>query len=136
MFNSKFILIITSCIVLVFLSCKKYETLPELDLGNNMNPEAGVEYVKLDSTRIYYAPNKILKSYVSIKSNLISDMGFTYIKINVYKNGYLTGYLTPTSVKTYLDNVVSGQVLKFEYTVVDSEGRESKKSMPFTVTIP
>ncbi len=136
MFNSKFILIIISCIVLIFLSCKKYETLPELDLGNNMNPEAGVEYVKLDSTRIYNAPNKILKSYVSIKANLISDMGFTYTKINVYKNGALGAYLTPTSTKTYLDNVVSGQVLKFEYTVVDSEGRESKKSIPFIVTIP
>jgi len=136
MFNCKFILIITSCFVLVFLSCKKYETLPELDLGNNMNPEAGIEYVKLDSTRIYYAPNKILKSYVSIKANLISDMGFAYKRINVYKNGLYGGYLTPTSTKTYLDNVVSGQVLKFEYTVVDTDERESKKSLPYIVTIP
>ena len=138
MFNSKFTLIFISCLFVFLFSCKKHDTLPELDaLGNNMNPASGTEYVKLDSTRVYNNTTKILKSYVSIDANAISAMGFTWSKINVYKNGnsgtYLSSVLTN---KVFLDNVVSGQVLKFEFTVVDVNGRESKKSKLYTVIIP
>jgi hypothetical protein len=139
MLNHKFILIFFSFLVLCLCSCKKedYETLPELDLGNNMNPASGTEYVKLDSTRVYNNTTKILKSYVSIDANAISAMGFTWSRINVYKNGYNGTYLSSILPnKVFLDNVVSGQIIKFEFTVVDINGRESKKSKPFTVTIP
>ena len=139
MLNNKFILIFLGLFCLAFTSCKKHDRLPELGLGNDMNPQVGVQYVKLDSTRIYNnTSGKILRSYVSIKSNLISDMGFTWSKINVYKNGYNSVYfLNPgTTIKSFLDNVVSGQVLKLEFTIVDGNGRESKKSIPYNVTIP
>lgn len=140
MLNRQIILIIVSCFLMSMYSCKKknYETLPELDsLGNNMNPASGTEYVKLDSTRVYNSTNKILKSNVSIDANAISAMGFTWAKINVYKNGYYSAYLPSTlTTKMFLDNVVSCQVLKLEFTVVDINGRESKKSKQFVVTIP
>ncbi len=139
MFNSKFILGLIFCVFCVLLSCKKHETLPELDaLGNNMNPKSGTEYVKLDSTRVYNSTSKILKSYISIDATSISNMGFTWSQIHVYKNGnFATFFLNSGSNnKLFLDNVVSGQVLKFEFTVIDSNGRESKKSKLYTVIIP
>lgn len=111
--------------------------MPDLGTGNNMNPELGIEYVKLDSTRIYNSPGKILKSYISVKANLITEMGKVYTRVNVYKNGVNTTYFNAsTPNKFFLDNVVSGQVLTFEFTLIDDKGRESKKSIPYIVTIP
>lgn len=135
---SKFILVFISSLFVFTVSCKKHDTLPELGIGNNMNPIAGVEYVNLDSTRIYYAPGKKLKSYISIKENLISEMGFTWSKINVYKNGIFSVFFSNPggTIKSFTDNVISGQVLQFEFTVVDTNGRESKKSIPYIITVP
>ncbi len=137
MLNRKTILIFIFNCIIILSSCKKYDTLPDLGIGNNMNPKAGVEYVQLDSTRIYNSSGKILKSYISVKANLITEMGKTYTRVNVYKNGSMTTYFNSSSPnKFFLDNVVSGQVLKFEFTLIDDVGRESKKSIPYVVTIP
>ena len=137
--HSQFVLSVIFVFMLSLVSCKKHEMLPELDpLGNNMNPKSGIEYVKLDSSRVYTTGiGKYLKSYVSIDENAISAMGFTWSKINVYKNGNSGTFLSSALTnKLFIDNVVSGQIMNFEFTVVETTGRESKKSKLFVVVIP
>jgi hypothetical protein len=137
--HSQFLLSVIIVFMLFLVSCKKHEVLPELDpLGNNMNPKSGTEYVRLDSSRVYTTgTGKYLKSYVSIDANSISAMGFTWSKINVYKNGNSGTFLPSTLTnKFFIDNVVSGQIMNFEFTVVETTGRESKKSKQFIVVVP
>jgi hypothetical protein len=139
MFNNKFVLVSFIFLVAFLFSCKKYDTLPELDaLGNNMNPKSGTEYVSLDSSRIYnIGIGKYVKSYVSIDATSIQNMGFTWSQVKIYKNGVIFSvYNSPTINKNFIINVVSGQVLNFEFSVVDINGRESKKSKIHKVIIP
>ncbi|MCE3228925.1 MAG: hypothetical protein K0S32_3476 [Bacteroidetes bacterium] len=120
---------------ILLLSCKKHETLPELDLGNDMNPQSGVQFAQIDSFRVI--SGIILKTYVGARIDLLSKMGVTVKRINVYKNGnpVSTTWVTLNS-KYYLDNVVSGQKMTFEYSIVDMSGRESKKTIPYTISVP
>ncbi len=139
MFNSKFILGFIFFVFCILLSCKKHETLPELDsLGNDMNPKSGTEYIKLDSSRVYTTGlGKYLKGYISIDPAPIYNMGFTWSQVNVYRNGsFATFYNSVSTHMNFTYSVVSGQVVKLEFTVLDGKGRESKKSKAFYVTIP
>lgn len=135
MLISKVKSLVFSLICLVLSNCTKHEPLPELGMGNEINPIANIEFVKLDSTRIYTTSSKYLKSYVGLNTTLVAKNGFVISKINVYKNGVNGTFLIPP-LNSFLMSVVSGQIIKFEFTLVDSQGRESKKSIPYSITIP
>lgn len=136
MLNYKYSLVILiSILASCFVGCKKYDTLPDLDQGNDFNPASGVEFVKLDSSRVYGSTTKTLKCYVGVKTALVNSNGFTVSRINVYKNGISGTYLTPPGNAFVILYVTTGQVFNFEFTVVDSQGRESKKSRVYHVVI-
>lgn len=116
-------------------SCKKHPALPDPGQGNDFNPSSGVEFVRLDSSRVYNGGTKTLKCYVGVNSSLVSSNGFNVKRVNVYGNGTSGTFLIFPTYVFVITNVLPGQVYKFEFTLVDSQGRESKKSRPYVVTI-
>jgi hypothetical protein len=115
--------------------CKKHPALPDLDEGNDFNSSSGVEFVKLDSSRVYNGATKTLKCYVGVKTALVNSNGFSSNRVNVYRNGISGTFLIAPTYVFIINNVLPGQIYKFEFTLVDSQGRESKKSRMYQVVI-
>jgi hypothetical protein len=121
-------------LLVVFFSCKKHKALPELGLGNDLNPDSGVQYTQIDSFRII--GGSLLKTYPGVRTDLLNPMGITAKKILVFKNGNAAATTTATPGQFFYDNVVSGQKMIFQFSIIDSQNRESKKSISYTIQIP
>lgn len=135
--------IVIFAICVFFIACEKHETLP--DLANNQNivpppppPYGGNIMVILDSTRISQnvtASNFILQVYVSVNQNVLQLLGLSYSKIRVYDNGATFGNL-PKPAKTFSKLVNSGEIYKYQFSMIDSVGAESIKSPTYAINIP
>ncbi len=128
---------------LVFTSCKKHETLPELEpikvipILPKVYAYGSNAMVKLDSATIKpwgTTTSFVLSPYVCI-SNILAQYATTYSKINVYNNNTFYGSL-PKPTKTFSKIVTSGQVFDYHFTLVDTAGLESVTSPHYTITIP
>ena len=123
-------------VVITLLGCKKNPPLPELGIGNDLNPESGVEIVKVESYQNnYYGSAKALQVYYSVNTALLSSLNLSVKNVKVYIDGALFAVATPTQTYTWAHtNIVSGQTYNYTYVVVTSDDRETKESKPYPVT--
>lgn len=117
-------------------ACSKHDDLPELGMGNKLNPTSGVNLAWVDSFYIYPG-NTLLKTYVNLDKKPFDEAGVTVSKIWVYKNGEAEAktWLLPKP-GYFLDNVKSGQIMRFQFTVANNAGDQTKKSPIYEIKIP
>ena len=128
-----------SIIILLFsilLGCKKNEPLPEMGMGNDLNPASGVNPVKLDSViNNYFGSTKSIKIYYKVDIALLNSLNTGLQGVKVYRDGtyYTTANANQKYIWDYMGGIVAGHTYVYDFIVVTTGGKETKPST-FSIT--